>query len=128
MVYYIFFSIACFLWGAFKGLSDKTLFYDGYLSGNDWKNKWKLTPAGELIQSTRAPWYYLGLYTPEYVEKFPYSSTFLVAFTDRWHRFQLLERLSVVAAIFCASKINIIFAVAAALVLYSVGFLITFKK
>jgi hypothetical protein len=44
-----------------------------------WKNQWKwpLRPYNKK--------YYLGLYTPRYEEKFPFSSTFLIWTTDAWH-------------------------------------------
>lgn len=35
-------------------------------------------------------WWYFGLYTPRFAEKFPFSTTLLVAVTDSWHRNQLL--------------------------------------
>jgi hypothetical protein len=33
----------------------------------------------------KAPWYYFGLYIPQYVERFPFSTTFAVMFTQGWH-------------------------------------------
>jgi hypothetical protein len=35
-------------------------------------------------------WWYLGLYKPRFAERFPFSTTILVAFTDRWHLAQLI--------------------------------------
>lgn len=37
----------------------------------------------------RKLWYYLWVFTPEYIEAFPYSSSILVAFTDYWHLVKL---------------------------------------
>lgn len=54
----------------------------------DWREKWALDEQGQIIPNDVAPWYYLRLYAPKYVERFPYSSTALVAFTDRWHKYQ----------------------------------------
>lgn len=54
-----------------------------------WLNKWKTTVserAGEMpILNYKGHWYYLGLYTSKYLERFPYSSTVLVFTTDAWH-------------------------------------------
>ncbi len=55
-----------------------------------WTYKWK-TP---LIESVKRPWYYLGLYKPQFIERFPYSSTALVWLTDAWHRHKKLFLLS----------------------------------
>ncbi len=43
-----------------------------------------------LTIPSKSPWYYLGLYKPDYIEKFPYSSTLFVSLTDEWHFAQLL--------------------------------------
>lgn len=56
-----------------------------------WRNKWKLDDFFEepisvsRITSKRHHWWYLGLHTPKYVERFPFSSTLLVFLTDGWH-------------------------------------------
>ena len=54
-----------------------------------WKNKWKLVN-DTLITNHVWPWYYFKLYKPDYVERFPLSSTMLVFITDGWHFFQML--------------------------------------
>lgn len=53
-----------------------------------WMNKWKV-----LLPYKKSPWYYLGLHTPEFQERFPYSSTILVGFTDIWHLLKLMRNL-----------------------------------
>lgn len=63
-----------------------------------YKNKWKLHNE-QPIPNTKHLWYYLWLYKPEYVERFWYSSTFLVLFTDGWHTGQFLMRSSFMFAI-----------------------------
>lgn len=50
-----------------------------------WKYKWKLSEKGFAMDSKKAPWYYFGLHKPHSIERFPYSSTLLVAATDFWH-------------------------------------------
>lgn len=60
--------------------------YGDFFNASGWTNKWKLNFMGDPIKSTKHdhPWY-LQLYQPEYVERFPFSSTLLVALTDGWH-------------------------------------------
>lgn len=68
--------------------------------GKAWLNKWKLDENGALIPCIKAPWYYLGLFRPEYEERFMFSSTFLVFLTDAEHLFQFFSTASVCAAIY----------------------------
>ena len=102
----------CFIAGSAKGFSDKlyqwttsiwrTLpethwFYrwanpmkleivNGVIQNNGcWKNKWKLNEYGMIIPNTKRLWYYLWIFKPKYIERFPYSSKFLVGLTDAWH-------------------------------------------
>lgn len=65
---------------------------DWWNKGRSWKMKWKINDRESypLINEKR-PIYYLGLYKPKYIEKFPYSSTILVSFTDGWHLLQLIQ-------------------------------------
>lgn len=49
----------------------------------------------------KAPWYYLFLYKPDYIEKFPYSSTLFVSLTDEWHFAQLLFLTFICLATIC---------------------------
>jgi len=35
-------------------------------------------------------WWYFGTYRPLHLERFPFSSTLFVAFTDYWHRMQFV--------------------------------------
>ena len=84
--------VCLFIYGVAKAIGDTLLYrYDQSLFSNlsnqefydpslSWKNKYDLTTC-----QTKAPWYYLNLYTPKYKEAFPYSTTILVAFTDAWH-------------------------------------------
>lgn len=70
----------------FKGKMDFVLFRT---NNSGWKNKWKLGPTGKLLRYNEKHWYYFGFY-PYYKERFPYSSTILVCFTDHWHMYQFL--------------------------------------
>lgn len=54
-----------------------------------WKLKWKYVD-GEMVPLEKAPWYYLGIHNPGHKEKFPFSSTMLVGFTNAWHFFQFI--------------------------------------
>ena len=62
--------------------------------GDSWEFKWKLSNIasmkGELKPNNKRLWYYLWLYKPDYIEKFPYSSTMFVWVTDAWHLFQFI--------------------------------------
>lgn len=80
-------SIICACIAAyFNAKMDKCSFHNvGCNFKNESKNKWKLDDEGKTILNTESPWYYFG-YVPAKVEKFPFSSTILVAFTDHWHR------------------------------------------
>ena len=60
-----------------------------------WSWKWKNT-TDPVIKS---PWYYLGIYKPLHIEKFPFSSTILVWATDGWHFFQMIFLTLVFSAI-----------------------------
>ncbi len=55
---------------------------------DDWKNKW--AHLGDVDRRKRSAWY-LGLYAPNYLERFPYSSTVLVWLTDRWHWYNFIQ-------------------------------------
>ena len=58
-----------------------------------WKRKWKIRKYGASAVriSVKKPWYYLGLYKPKYIERFPYSSTIFVFLTDGWHLMQFIQ-------------------------------------
>lgn len=57
-------------------------------------NKWHSFYGVDKVTIHKAPFYYLWLYKPEYVERFPYSSTFLVMLTDAWHFANFVGHLS----------------------------------
>lgn len=78
--------------GLLKGALDKSSRGDYnnvyFNKEHSWKNKWALTPTKGIVRNYKRPWYYLGLYKPKYIERFPYSSTLLVSLTDGWHMIQ----------------------------------------
>lgn len=64
-----------------------------------WKAKWRLNPDGYPIEAAEAPFWYFGLHRPAFQERFPYSSTWLVAFTDVWHAMELVRGVAVCIAL-----------------------------
>jgi hypothetical protein len=73
----VFMSLA----GYFKGRLDALV--DEEIKDLEWDKKYDLTKSGETKH-----WWYFGLYTPKFPEKFPFSTTVLVFLTDKWHRTQ----------------------------------------
>lgn len=95
-----------------------------------WKNKWKLSPEGKLQFYRRKDWYYFGVY-PEYEEKFIYSSTLFVCFTDDWHRHQFifLRCLYMSAAIQISGvAMSFLWGFLIFPVLYGIGFNLIFER
>ena len=74
--------------GLGKYISDKAV-QDGSVL-DTWENKYKLVD-DEPVPELKKPWYYFGMYKPEYKERFPFSTTALVALTDRWHLGNLIQ-------------------------------------
>lgn len=96
MIMYLLILVCVFLARAFKAAADRISegsFNKDYWSKDvSWKNKWKLFD-GELRFNDKKLWYYLWLYSPRFVERFPYSSTFFVSFTDGWHLMNMFRYL-----------------------------------
>lgn len=44
-------------------------------------------------------WWYFGLYTPTFNERFPFSSTLLVSLTDNWHMVNYIRHLCMMIAV-----------------------------
>jgi hypothetical protein len=65
--------------GVCKGFLDAIS--DCGTKSSEWRNKYD-------FKRKRNHWWYFGLYKPVYSEKFPFSTTLLVSFTDKWHRAQ----------------------------------------
>ena len=67
-----------------------------------WNNKWKVKSLNNPIPNTfgwRKHWWYLNLYKPAYVERFPFSSTMLVSLTDGWHLLKEIKIELIIGAI-----------------------------
>lgn len=90
--------------GYYNGKMDHIKEYQ--LDDNSWKNKWKwfdlstdqpnkidesLSIDGLFRKPFVSKWYYpFGLFAPQYIEAFPYSSTALSWLTDNWHKYKML--------------------------------------
>lgn len=85
---FIFFTSA----GICKAFMDKVSEKEKQTS---WRNKWakdafKSCPPNQKLRWRKQRERYLWLFSPQYLERFPYSSTFLVWLTDSWHLYQFL--------------------------------------
>ena len=111
----------------FKGKMDYIMFRNKNIG---WKNKWKLTAEGKLRYYKGKDWYYFGHY-PKYEEKFPYSSTILVCFTDSWHKYQffMLRCIYLSLALQMANwYMTLVLTFIIFPVLYGIGFYISFER
>jgi len=111
----------------FKGKMDRIMFRKQNIG---WKNKWNLTAEGKLRLYKRKDWYYFGHY-PRYEEKFPYSSTILVCFTDSWHKYQFIMLRCIylsVAIQMVPWYIALVLTFIAFPVLYGIGFYLAFER
>lgn len=83
--------------GALMGLMDRSAHGKlGRPPSTTWKNKYKKDATGELIptKNRRHHWWYFGLFRPVYVERFPFSTTWLVWLSDHWHLYKKLFMLA----------------------------------
>lgn len=105
---------------------------DWWNKGRAWKRKWKLNHSeSKPLPNDIRPWYYLKLYKPKYIEKFPYSSTALVGFTDGWHLLQNIQFSLVFlgkAILLFDDPLNIILAFIVMKTIFSFSFEIVYKK
>jgi hypothetical protein len=103
MVTYVLLFI--FLCGAavFKGKLDAIA--DEGIKSEDWGNKYNFSRTKNFKH-----WWYLGLYKPRFPEKFPFSSTILVMFTDQWHtqQFFMLRCIFLSISIFVFNQLYLI--------------------
>ena len=100
--------------------------------GRSWKKVWKLNESRSkpLLNDIR-PWYYLKIYKPKYIEKFPYSSTVLLGFTDGWHLLQNIQFTLIFlgkAILLFDGLINIVLAFIVMKTLFSISFEVVYKK
>jgi hypothetical protein len=97
--------VACIIvYAACKAFNDKATWHWHRFRWNhnvqldpseSWRNKWQLNHNGDPIPATKAPFWYFGLHTPDFKERFPYSSTILVQFTDAWHLVETVKAFAV---------------------------------
>lgn len=99
------------LTGIFKGLADRELFHRGYCTSEHWANKY-----AQPLEEAPDTWYY-RTFDLKYKEAFPLSATLLVSLTDKWHRWDALER-------FC-SRLLLTLTI---LLMYSKAFYFTFRE
>jgi hypothetical protein len=106
---------------------DLVMFRD---KNSGWNKKWKLSKNGKLIRYYGKDWYYFGHY-PNFKERFPYSSTILVCFTDNWHKYQFIF----LRCIYLAISIQLSGFIGATLlaflvfpILYGIGFYFGYEK
>lgn len=57
---------------------------------DSWMNKWDT-----IWPVNFNHWWYFGFYTPQYKEKFMFSSTILVFLTDAWHFFEWVKHRAI---------------------------------
>ena len=108
---------------AHQKLKDKNLWLV-----NSWKNKWKLNDKNEIIVQHKRLWYYLFIFTPNYVEKFPYSSNLLVWLTDFWHFSKFIRDFSLFLSLILLHFIGIdIILVINYLCMYKISWFIRYK-
>lgn len=71
---------------------------------NDWNKKWKQNKfrsgCTTLVPRQSSQWYYPPFMRTEWEERFPFSSTILVAFTDSWHLVNLISNFALNSVIF----------------------------
>lgn len=134
MMEFIFFMV---LLGTAKALSDLSSEGVIYPKSFSWRRKWKLDQNGDIIPfEGKAKWYYLFSYKPLYVERFAYSSTFLVNLTDFFHAIETIRFAACVGAILTYSPIisyynnhilNIILDVVIIWAIRTIAFTITYE-
>lgn len=94
-----------FLNGSMKALSDLSSEGIIFPKSSSYENKWKVVHH-HLVRNSKSPWYYFGLYTPPFKERFMYSSTFLVFLTDGFH---FIESLRVMFMLFAVLSYKSVF-------------------
>lgn len=103
MIYFSF--VLTFIAGCCNGLKDRssennlTRWSPWWSKPGGWRNKWEIASNGfSLIPESKKKWYYLWIFTPDFVERFPFSSSLFVFITDGWHLLQMLQFLFIFTA------------------------------
>lgn len=114
-----------FLCGALKALAD--LQEESGMKEVSWLNKWELRKGFPVYNAVR-PWYYLWLYRPRFIERFPYSSTWLVWLTDKWHLYNAFRSvLTILAVVFYSPTLEIYWDALILWGVFSLGFNATYE-
>ena len=108
---------------------------------SSWKMKWKMDKTVYLdktsysnkmpLPNDKKPWYYLGMHKPIYIERFPYSSTILVSFTDGWHLLQNIQFSLIFlgkSILLFDSLLNIVISFITMKTIFSITFELVYRK
>jgi hypothetical protein len=107
MINFLILLVSIIAIGYFKAKAD-SLAHSGHFEDTViWKNKWRIVKKQKRngykgdtdflyyfpikCHSYKVHWWYLWMYKPEYIEKFPFSSTVLVFLTDKWHLYNFFQ-------------------------------------
>lgn len=91
--------------GISRAVSNKMLFHyrnsifklnDWYNPEKSWRNKWKLNHDRTLMTDAYG----------KYIERFKFSSTLLVMFTDAWHLFEFIFRICFATSFICIALLT----------------------
>jgi hypothetical protein len=99
--------------GHFKGRLDAIA--DEEVKDLEWDKKYDFTKSGETKH-----WWYFGLYSPKFPEKFPFSTTVLVFLTDKWHRTQFYMLRSFYLALAIAISANLLTTIVFAFIVFPI--------
>jgi hypothetical protein len=72
-------------------------------------------------------WWYFGTYRPLHLERFPFSSTLFVAFTDFWHFMQFIF-LNCLFISFCLLLPYPIYSYIVIRIIYAISFNLSYEK
>jgi len=110
---------------AFMDISAKDGFHEAWFNKTQsWENKYAIP----LVKGT--DWWYFGIYKTIYKERFPFSSTFFVCFTDGWHMFQFIFLNCIFIALalnMSSSIIGMTLSFVSLRVIFGIGFNVFYK-
>ena len=136
MITYIIITIITILVGIVNALKDSSALNrfktDWWNKEKSWKRKWLVDKqTGMLSLNNKRLWYYIGIYKPKYIERFPYSSTILVWCTDGWHLLQQVQFSLVFlgkSIILFNDPLNILISFILMKVIFSISFEVVYKN
>lgn len=97
--------ITAILAGIARSVSNKTMFHfrhsvfktkDWFNPQTSWRNKWEKLEDGTLAVNAYG----------KYIERFKFSSTLLVMFTDAWHLFEFFFRICFAGSFICVALLT----------------------